>query len=199
MKKFIFASLLAMTISAPALAEPFSGTFVGAEVGYDNFEVKGTNIAGSGLSVDGLSGNGVVGGVFTGFDFPINDTFFVGAEASLNLSGGKISASFGSDTIVVKAHESYIFSGRLGAKVNASTGIYARLGWAHTRFKATAPGYAESSTEDGFQYGGGVETYVSDNVSIRAEYTAIDYKSAGLGNGIKVGNNQARAGIAYRF
>ncbi|MFT3965462.1 MAG: outer membrane beta-barrel protein [Sphingobium sp.] len=193
MKNILFASAFILTSVSPAMAETFSGPYIGAEIGYDNYEVRG-RVAGAELN--GLSGNGVVGGVYAGYDLALSDTLFVGAEASLNLSDAKFRLSAGADSFTLRAKETYGFSGRVGAMLNDSTAIYGRLGWANTRFKLSG---FKGDGQSAFQYGGGIETRVARNVAVRVEYTALDYGSADLGNGIAVGNNQVRGGIGYRF
>lgn len=196
MKKLVCAVFAVAVLSSPAFAAPFTGGYIGAEIGYDHYEVKAEDVFGGGESIDGLSGNGLVGGVFAGYDLPLGSNAFGGVEASLNTSGAKITASDGIDTLTVKAKESYGISGRVGMMLNDSTGIYGRFGWENTKFKASVGGDSESETEDGWRYGAGVETRVGSNASLRIEYNIVDYGNT-LDTDAK--NYQVRGGIAFRF
>lgn len=213
MKKIIALSLAlaAGTYSSSAMAEAYSGPYVGAEIGREGYEVKAKNMAIGSLTVsaDGISGNGVVGGIFAGYDFALSKSIFAGVEATVNLSSAKISASAtdGVSTIsaAVKARESFGGSARLGAMLNDSTGIYARLGWIRTKFEVEAMGTVLGHNHrEAFQYGGGLETRVTNHATLRVEYTRLSYGSAGLNaltglNGIHVDNDQFRLGASYRF
>lgn len=200
MKNIAFAvAAIVASVSGSAFAETFQGSYIGAEIGHDSYEIKGEDLLASGLDFDGISGNGIVGGVFVGYDLPVSSSVFIGAEAFVNLSAAKVSISDGVDTASIKARESYGLSARLGTMLNDSTAVYARGGWVNTSFKLSDGTFSDSDTQSGFQYGGGIETRVGQSASVRLEYVASDYGSAGLGNGIKVGNSQVRAGASFRF
>lgn len=217
MKKiFALVAVAPLALAAQtALAAPLAGAYIGVEGSHDAFEVKAKDLdfGGYALSADGLSGNGVAGGIYAGYDLPIASSAFVGVEAGFSYSGAAISASLtdGVDTLSakVKAHETYSISARLGFKPAASTGLYAKLGYANTRFKTTAHDnstelFADSRAKGAFVYGGGIETSLTSKVSVRAEFTVADYGSAGLDqdlgvNGMKVSNSKTSVGVSYRF
>lgn len=216
MKKFAIAGAAAALLAIPAAAnaEAFKGPFIGAQISRDAYEVKaeGTEIAdGVNVSFDGLSANGIGGGLYAGYDFAFGSNVFFGVEANGNISSASISASAtdGTDTIglfKVKAKESFGLSGRLGGMVTGNTGLYARLGWQSTKFKASSDllGVSGSSTQDAFVYGAGLETRLSPAASLRVEYLVEDYGSAGLNSdlgvsGIRVDNNKLNVGLSYRF
>lgn len=210
----IYAAIAAapLALSAQtALAAPASGPYFGVQVGHDSFEVKAenTDFGGTAISADGLSGNGASGGIYAGYDLALTSTGFVGVEAGFDYSAAAISISSGGDTASVKARETYSVAARLGLAVANSTGIYAKLGYANTRFKATAVSggttlFSDSRSKGAFVYGGGIETGLTDRLTIRGEFTVADYGSAGLNedlgtNGIKVSNSKTSVGISYRF
>lgn len=189
----------ALITSASAFAETFTGPYVGMAVAYDSYEVKASDVFVAGDNFDGLSGNGIAGGAFFGYDVPLGANFFGGVELAAELSDASISYDDTVDSFSVKAKESYGVSGRLGTMLNDSTGLYARLGWMNTRFKASFNGASDSETEDAFTYGAGVETRVGGNATVRVEYNFRDYGNAGLGSGVSVKNGQVQAGVSYRF
>jgi Opacity protein and related surface antigens len=214
----LFVALAAAPLAlatSPALAAPFAGPYIGVEGSHDSFEVKAknTDLGGLDLSADGLSGNGVAGSIYAGYDMPIMSSAFVGVEAGFAYSGAAISASAtdGSNTFAAKirARETYSIAARLGATFSASTGVYAKVGYANTRFKTTVSSngsqlFADSRSAGAFVYGGGIETAINDRVTVRGEFTVADYGSAGLNedlgvNGIKVSNSKTSVGLSYHF
>jgi outer membrane immunogenic protein len=199
-----------------AFAAPLSGPYFGVEGSHDSYEVKadGTNLGGgTALSADGLSGNGVSGGIYAGYDLAIMPSAFVGVEAGVDYSGAAISASAvnGGNSLAgsIKARETFSIAGRFGLAVANSTGLYAKLGYANTRFKTSAAQngtvvFSDSRAKGAFVYGGGIETALNDRFTVRGEFTVSDYGSAGLDallgtNGIKVSNSKTSVGLSYRF
>ena len=211
----ILAAASAAFSAQAALAAPLSGPYFGVQVGHDAFEVKakGANIGGDTVTADGLSGNGGSGAIFAGYDLALGTAGFVGVEAGFDYSGAAVSlaATSGGSTLSasIKARETYGIAARLGLNVASGTGLYAKLGYANTRFKTSAAltgsgSFFDSRAKGAFIYGGGIETGLADKLSIRGEFTVSDYGSAGLNdelgtNGIKVGNSKTTVGIAYRF
>jgi outer membrane immunogenic protein len=192
MRTAIFALVAATALSTPALAEPFSGPYVGVEVGLDNYEGKGSDVFAPGDRFNGISGNGIVGGAYAGFDMPVSGNFFAGVEANASLSGAKATYDDTADRLTIKAKESFGASARLGLMVNDSTGAYARAGWQNTKFRADLNGVRDSDRDDALVLGGGIETRVGSNASIRVEYNHANYDDF-------IKNNTVRAGLGFRF
>lgn len=200
MKARLFVAVAAtFIVSSPALAQPFSGPYIGVGINYDNYEVKASDVFTVGDELDGLSGNGIAGSVFAGYDMPFGDNFFAGIEVGADLSDASATFNDTVNVLTVRAKESLLASVRVGGMLNDNTGLYARGGYINTRFKATANGASDSDREDGFLYGAGLETRVGSNASIRIEYSIRDYGDAGLGNGFSVKNGQVQAGLSFRF
>ncbi|QKG71952.1 outer membrane protein [Erythrobacter mangrovi] len=214
MKKMLLGAALAVACPSVAHAQDgsegaWSGFYFGAEAGVDNYELSAdTDIADTGFdaSFDGISGDGVAGGVFAGYHMGFTGGFLA-VEGFAGLSDASMGASIsdGVDTfsLTAKAKESYGIAARLGAKVSRSTAVYVRGGWINTKFKVTLSDgvdtLSESETEDGFQYGAGMETMVGANIALRAEYVISDYSGAGLGDGVSLDNGSFRAGISLRY
>lgn len=213
MKKLLPLALAAVLVAPAAHAEGFQGLYAGVEGGFDNYEVKVDDIDISYLtgfestgSFDGLSGNGAMGGVFAGYHLGGSGSTFFAVEGFAQLSDASmsISATDGVDTISasIRAKESFGVAAKAGVKVNNATGLYARVGWLSTNFETKindgVDTYKESETEDAIQYGAGLETMVSDNISLRAEYLMADYGDQGI-DGLSIDNNNFKAGLAFRF
>lgn len=209
-KMAALVTLCTVAFTATAHAEPFSGPYVGAEITHDSFELDSDAIlsaSGTTAALDSLNGNGVGLGIFAGYDYLINDQFFIGGEAKLHFSDAKMSITLDDGVDVgrsnLQAKESYGISARGGAKINDSTGIYARLGWVNTKFKQTSSlngtrTFDDRNTNDGFLYGAGLETFIGDNAGIRVEYTVTDYGHFEDG-AAGVMNNQISAGFSWHF
>jgi len=191
MRNIVLALVASAAFATPAMAEPFSGPYIGAEVGLDNYEAQAEDVLAAGDEIDGLSGNGVVGGVFAGYDFAMGNAFF-GIEGKASLSDAEASYSDGTDSLSIRAKESFGATVRGGVMVNGSTGLYARVGWANTKFKVAANGVSDSDSDDGLVLGAGLETRVGSNASLRVEYARSDYNDF-------IKNNAVLAGVAYRF
>lgn len=191
MRKFVLALAASAAFATPAMAEPFSGPYVGAEVGLDNYEGQAEDVLAAGDEIDGLSGNGVVGSVFAGYDFAMGNAFF-GIEGKASLSDAEATYSDGTDSFSIRAKESFGASVRGGVMVNDSTGLYARVGWANTKFKVAVNGVSDSDSDDGLVLGAGLETRLGTAASLRVEYARSDYNDF-------IKNNAVLAGVAYRF
>ena len=191
MRKFVLALAVSAAFATPAMAEPFSGPYVGAEVGLDNYEGQAEDLFATGDAYDGISANGVVGGVFAGYDVAVGNAFF-GIEGKASLSDAEASYDDTIDALDIRAKESFGVSARAGVMVNAGTGLYARLGWANTTFKVVENGVGLSDDDDGLVLGAGLQTRLGANASLRVEYVRSDYNDF-------IKNNAVLAGVAYHF
>lgn len=209
-KSTLFGAAVALSlIPATGHAENFSGPYVGVDAGWDSFEIKADDfelIEGGQVDADGLSANGIAGGFHAGWDFDLGGAF-AGVEAMVGSSdaGLLISGTDGIDrgSLSLRARGSYGFSGRVGAKLNEDTGVYAKLGWINTRIKGRIEenriAISESDGQSGFQYGAGIQTFISEAISVRGEFLFTDYGSADIGEGVKVDSTTIRAGLSYNF
>jgi len=187
----IAAAATAAVIATPAMAAPFSGPYVGVEFGLDNYEVQAEDVLVTGDRYDGLSGNGVVGGVFAGYDVAVGNAFF-GVEGKASLSDAGLTVDNSVDSLRIRAKESFGATARAGVMLNDNTGVYARAGWANTKFKANLNGVRESDNEDGLVLGAGLQSRIDPAASVRVEYVRTDYDDF-------VKNNAVLAGLAFHF
>lgn len=176
-KNVLLAASIAAVSAFPTVAhaENFSGPYVGVDAGFDNFEIKADNldIVGGEVSADGLSANGIAGGFHAGWDFDLGGAF-AGVEAMVGSSdaGLIVSGTDGVDDgrLSIRAKGTYGFAGRIGAKVGEDTGVYAKLGWINTRIKGrieeNGVGAAASDGQSGMLYGAGIQTFISDAISL---------------------------------
>ena len=185
------AAATAAVVATPAMAAPFAGPYVGVELGLDNYEVQAEDIFAPGDEFDGLSGNGIVGGVFAGYDVAVGNAFN-GLEAKASLSDASATYDDTVDSLTVRAKETFGATARAGVMLNESTGVFARAGWANTKFKVNLNGVTDSDTDDGLVLGAGLQTRLGANASLRVEYVRTDYNDF-------IKNNSVLAGVAFHF
>ncbi len=177
MYKYVIGVVIVATLSFPAHAEEFSGPFVGTGLTFDNYSGSG--------DAEGIGGvSGIGGTAYAGYDYKINDRIFIGAEANADFA----SADADVVGIPVESEWGWGVSGRLGYKINDKTALYTRAGYARQRVQLDG----EKFWLDAIRYGGGLETFISDKIAVRAEYSQFNAES-------NVTNNQVTAGLLYRF
>ena len=164
---------------------------MGVELGLDNYEVQAEDIFAPGDEFDGLSGNGIVGGVFAGYDVAVGNAF-IGLEAKASLSDASATYDDTVDSLTVRAKETFGATARAGVMLNESTGVFARAGWANTKFKVNLNGAADSDNDDALVLGAGLQSRVGSAASVRVEYVRTDYSDF-------VKNNAVLAGVAFHF
>lgn len=163
MRKFaITAAIAAAVVSAPAFAAK-SGPYLGSGVTHDSFATGG--------DIEGVGFDGVGATVFAGYDLAVSESTFVGVEANFDLS----SAKAGDDTDYVKLNHQFGLSARAGLNLNDSTALYGRLGFQRARGTVVDGADKVSESRNGVRFGGGVETLVSGNIKLRAEYNRSHY------------------------
>lgn len=168
----IAAAAVIAAISAPAAAREFNGAYAGAALALDNVQGSG-DAEGVGFSGVGVSG-------FAGYDVPLGTSAFAGIEGNIDVNTA--------DAAGLEAKWGWGVSGRLGAKVNDSTGLYARVGYARQKIGALGDSY----WLDGVRYGAGVETSLTDQVALRAEFSQFNYED-------DIINNQGTIGLVLSF
>ena len=179
MRKFLLPLVASIVIASPAAARDFAGPYVGAGVTLDNVQGSGPN--------EGLGVSGIGGTIFLGYDLPLGEKAFAGVEANADLASADDDANTG-----LEAKWGWGVSGRLGYKLNDSTAAYARVGYARGQFGVKGCGKACNSWGDAVRYGAGLETSVSQNVSLRAEFSQYNFES-------DVINNQVSVALSYGF
>ncbi|MBB4632540.1 outer membrane beta-barrel protein [Sphingosinicella soli] len=171
MKKLVLASLAALAVVSPASAEMFNGGYAGLGATLDNVNGSGP-LEGLGASGAGLTG-------FVGYDLPLGAAF-VGLEGNIDLNTA--------DAAGIEAKWGWGASARVGFKINDATGLYGRVGYQRNKIS----GGGISAWGDGVRFGGGVETAISGNAALRAEFNHVNFED-------DVINNQGVVGVLFRF
>ena len=172
MKKFVCAAFMAAVLSSPVFAADFNGPYAGVGATVDNVNGSGA------LEGIGLSGAGAT--AFAGYDMPLGG-MFVGVEGNIDLNTADVAG--------VEAKWGWGASIRTGAKLNESTGAYVRAGY--QRNKVSVAGFG-SGWGDGVRFGGGIETGISEKLSLRAEFNHVNFES-------DLVNNQGVIALVFGF
>lgn len=204
----------------PAPATLKDGFYVGAQAGYDSYRVR-ENIGFFGGGVPqyvtspAVNATGFVGGLFLGYGKYLTDMYYLGGEIFGNYSGADDNGYnvYSSNALAynseVKAHGSWGLAVLPGVKINDTTLGYIRLGWNWVRMESNENSLTFSpaqpanptNTVNGFAYGLGMETLLTGDWSLRAEYTHTGYSSfsSSLGTTFNPSDNQFMVGINWHF
>lgn len=170
--RFVVLAAAAAAFATPAMAEDFAGPYVGAGVTLDNIQGSG--------DLEGFGVSGVGGTVFAGYDLPLGEKAFAGVEANADLNTADVSG--------LEAKWGWGIGARAGFKLNDSTALYGRVGYARNRISFGG----DSDWGKGVRYGVGVQTGLTEQLSLRAEFSQFNYES-------DIINNQGSLSLSYGF
>ena len=185
------APVFAADLNEPVPAAPYvapvstafdwTGAYVGADVGYD----WASKASGAGKNHDA-----VIGGVFAGYNYQIQNNIVVGGEGEVAYGGADPLATW---TGAVRGRAGYAFDNIL---------VYGTAGGLVGQGEMKNNGANNTRTHFGYQVGAGVEAALTNNITARAEYlytgtNSRDYGSAG-GDG-DLNGNAVKLGVAYKF
>jgi len=222
--KFTLGAVLALgltPVSAMAQSADWSGTYVGAAFGYGsaNYDIL-VDLPAAPLSANlpDLGGQGFVGSLQAGYRQQF-DQFILGGQidgtwgniendTSLNAPGVPFDLN---STLAMTSM--YTLSLRAGYLVNPETQIYGLVGYSRGTFdgdltSSSTPGINTDYSYDlnGVTFGGGLETLVTDAVSVGIEYKMTNFDDNNLadfggGNRIDLETNvqTVQVFMNYRF
>jgi len=211
MKKQIFIAVAALA-TAPAFAapaEPFSGPFVGIQGGWqqDREQVRIDDNGTSDSFRDRKAGFAYGGQV--GYDYKLAPRIVLGAEASATGRTGHTDIGSDTDDYRLKVGRTLGASARLGYLVTPTGLLYARGGYANTRFTLDDGVDKASTNRDGYVAGVGYEQALTKTVSARVEYDYSNFGHQRLdqvaddadvdGASAKYKRNAVTAGVNFRF
>ncbi|GAA0313685.1 hypothetical protein GCM10009087_25030 [Sphingomonas oligophenolica] len=202
--KLLFASVAALVIATPAMAQDASSSFKGgarveARLGVDDVV----------LSVNGDSDSkvGLAYGGEAGYDFVTKSGFVIGAYAGIEGATTKdCTAVYGNDEACIKAGRNITAGIRAGGIVGKGL-LYAKGGYTNGRITATyrsnttpANNFSDGANADGFHVGAGYEVDISSNTYAKIEYVYTNYSLGNdLGLNIDAQRHQGVVGFGFRF
>lgn len=183
----VFAADLNEPVPAAPYAAPVStafdwtGAYVGADAGY-SWANKSSSVT--------KGHDGVVGGVFAGYNYQIQNNIVVGGEGEVAYGGADPLATW---TGAVRGRAGYAFDNIL---------VYGTAGGLVGQGEMKNNGNDNTRTHVGYQVGAGIEAALTQNITARAEYlytgtNSRNYGSAG-GDG-DLSGNAVKLGVAYKF
>jgi outer membrane immunogenic protein len=203
----------AAAFEAPAYN--WTGFYVGGALGAGAsvYELElGDLVIPGGLDFNGLGGEGVFGEINAGYDYDFG-TWVAGVLVDASLSGNSFEIGGGGDSIELNADHGFDILARAGMKVNESTLAYAIGGYSWQHFELDLSDLGGDDVDwdsSGFSIGGGLETAVTEKVSVNLEYRYSqfdeDLSSLAFGDGAPDGLletepsfHTVRIGAKYKF
>ena len=156
--------MLAAFAASPAFASGFNAD---VHAGIDGFHLEG---AGNGTNFSY--------GVGVGYDYEVNEKFFVGAQLGLD-----------EERLALGVNQQRNLSAvlRAGYKITSKDTVYALGGYANQ--------YVAVTGVDGWRVGAGYERAITNKVFVKAEYRYSDYKKYGL----TASQNAGLIGVGVHF
>jgi outer membrane immunogenic protein len=195
MKKFVFAALVACTVSAPAFAaEARDGARVEGRLMYETPTVSSV------IENDDIFkiGSAVAFGGEIGYDFKVSNSVVVGPY--VNFEKSTVESSDGEDTI--KVRDNFAAGLHLGVALTDSSQLYVKAGYAKLRLQGQfgLPGDPESffirDSGEGVQGAIGYEQGFGKNLYGRVEF---GYADNGKALGVNVQRRHAGVSLGARF
>lgn len=196
------------SFAAPAYS--WTGFYVGGALGAGAITDE-INLGGGAASFNGFGGEGAFGELSVGYDHEFNSTWVAGLQIDGRYSGMSTqlldASALGGPKLEGKADYGFDILARVGAKVNESTLAYVIGGysWQHvTEDRSDGVDVSEFDwSVGGFSVGGGLETAVTNNMTVNLEYRyskyqGQDYDSGGLWETVPA-LHTVRVGAKYKF
>ena len=202
--KLLFASVAALVIATPAMAQDDSSGFKGGarvevRVGADDVVLKSGGGSDSKL--------GLAYGTELGYDYATKSGFVIGAYAGIEGATTKDCGTVSvTQTACIKAGRNITVGVRAGGVVAGGL-LYAKGGYTNGRVTASvidtavpANNVSASGNADGWHLGAGYEFTISEHAYAKLEYVYTHYSvDSTLGSTIGLQRHQGMAGFGYRF
>jgi len=218
MKKLIIASALSAAFVSPAVfaqAKNFEGFGLQLSTGYQNNEVKASNLTFNGIPASEVSeenlgfSNASKGemplNIGVGYTFALTDRFTLGALVEYNplsmntgnsrLTYDGVASNDPDDLIKGKLENQVSISIVPGYAFSDSTMGYARVGWINATAKASVDDLTFSKNTNGILLGLGARHLFTKNIYGFAEATYANYGGATASTMGDVGGQPARIGV----
>lgn len=172
----------------------WNGFYIGGQAGY--FETT-VDIPGP---VDFEAGDGIAIGGYAGYNMQLNSNFVIGIEGDYNFSVGGTPAPGVAPFFEVDAFGS--IRARAGYAIDATLlFVTAGVGFANLEGPFGAP--LPPNVDDvavGFAVGGGVEHFLTQSISMKAEYIYMGFDDVFVpGSNFDLDVHSIRGGVAFHF
>lgn len=185
-KKIIIASAILAATTGVASADP--APYLGASIGINTNTSSSVSIATGPKQFVNQAGNfrGVPFSLFAGYGGILNQNFYLAGEVFGTPATAEIS-----DKNLLKTTYSYGASVIPGVMLSDHTLAYGRVGVVRSRFSEL------NENANGAQFGFGLQTCLTQNIDLRAEYDFTAYKS--VSNVSSPRQDAFNLGLVYKF
>jgi outer membrane immunogenic protein len=192
------------TKDAPAssyTANTWTGFYVGAGVTGNFVDHVLSNPSGSTV-FDGLAAQGVGGSFFGGVNYQVQRIVF-GVEGNFDLSNADTSLIASDDEVRLALNHTWGVTARGGVLATPQTLIYGKVGYGGAEFEAkgtiVSTKNATTYSSEGMIAGGGIETRIWENFTIRAEYSWLGLDSKTIEDAAKFDTDiqTVKLGVSY--
>jgi outer membrane immunogenic protein len=157
----------------------WSGIYVGFGVGAGaNVHELGSDFAP--ISLNGIGGEGVYGELTVGYDYMVSPRFLLGGLLDAHV--GNIETSLDAGGLSASIQETYGFDAglRVGYLFTPNTLGYMLGGYSWQKYKLdTNAGFGFDWDQSGYFVGGGIETAINSNWTIKTEYRYTRFGTKG--------------------
>ncbi len=217
MKYLFAASAVALAFAAPVAAQEStaaaaSGLRIEGRVGLDINEVT-TDYDDGVDAFEGSDSQSDLGyGAEVGFDFPVGESFVVGAYAGVDFSDAEYcSEIFGTDEACVEQGRNLTLGVRAGVPFGTNALVYAKGGYSNGRINVSYDDVEDAIDDfdagdevDGFHLGAGVEFGLGRSLYLKGEYVYTNYnggryEDTDIEFSTDLTRHQIMAGVGFRF
>lgn len=151
------------------------------------------------FGLDGIGGEGILGTAQLGYDYQLSSRLLIGAFVDYDFSGISTEVRFLENSTDLDLDHMWTIGARLGLLATPDTLVYALLGYTQGEF--SADDFDVNLDVEGWTFGGGIETRLTENWSIKGEYrfTQFDEESFYGVIDLEPSVHTARAVLSYRF
>ncbi len=211
LKKFVVASAILASTATVAFAN--GAPYVGASLGVNSANYNTSyNLSPLSGSVD-FGGRNAIGNLFAGYGALVSQNIYLGGEvfADLTNTSSEVKVLGGSTEIKTSMTNKYGYGVSVipGLMLSDHTMLYGRAGLVRSRFdsklSATSGVFSSAAsaqnTVTGGQLGLGVQTSLTQNVDLRAEYDYTQYRAINFNDGmsVKPRTDSFNLGLVYKF
>jgi outer membrane immunogenic protein len=194
-----WAAAADIAMESPDWTGLYLGVYGGGGAIVNNIEIPPAG----GANINGLGGEGVLGGVMAGYNYQMNN-IVLGLQGEVGFNDLKSEANLGGFNAEAKQNFVAALSARAGLLVTPDTLAYIIGGYSHSNYKLTTNvGFSAHENYDGFHVGGGLETKITSNATLRAEYRYTSYSGEDWGSGgvlnIEPSSHTGTIGLAWLF
>ena len=193
-------------------AKTWTGFYIGGGVGAGASNTDLSLYANDGDSsaslevfgLDGIGGEGAFGTLQVGYDRQVSSGFVIGAFADYDFSGISTEVRAFGQSADIDLDHTWSIGARAGFLANPDTLVYALVAYTQGEYDLSEFGGGDLDVE-GFSFGGGIETRLADNWTLKGEYrfTQFDEETLFESRGVSLDGepslHTARVVLSYRI